>query len=94
MIKSQGQQSRWASMLLLPIILVSVGTTPSAALAQVTFHACYVPEIGAIYTIKTSPTTPSCLEVDHVEIQWNDMGPVGPPGTPGLSCRDSNGDRS
>ena len=84
MMKSQGHRSCWASMLLLPIILVSVGAAPSAVLAQVTFHACYVPEIGAIYLIQISPTMLDCLQTSHVPIQWNDMGPVGPPGTPGL----------
>lgn len=42
----------------------------SAAAAQETFHACYVPDVGAVYMIKIQGLPQACLSTSHVEFSW------------------------
>jgi hypothetical protein len=44
----------------------------SAAHAQATFYACYVPSTGAVYRIKTADTPQACTKTTHVEFSWVD----------------------
>ncbi len=41
---------------------------------QTTFHACYVPSVGAVYMIKLTGLPASCLAAAHVEISWTEGG--------------------
>jgi len=50
--------------------------TAAAAQAPQTFHACYVPEIGALYVIRLAGLPDQCLAASHVEITWSEGGPV------------------
>ena len=55
--------------------LSAVILRPAAAQAT-TFHACYVPTVGAMYLIKLSGLPLGCLSTAHVEISWTDSGGV------------------
>src|SRR5437773_289848 len=44
----------------------------SPATAQTTYHACYVPSVGALYMIKVTGLPATCLATGHVEIAWAD----------------------
>ena len=71
---------------LAPIILIGIGS--SSLLAQSTLYACYVPETGTVYRIKTAGLSDECLGPTsgpnvHVEFSWNEVGPPGPQGAAG-----------
>lgn len=42
---------------------------PTAAQAQETLTACYVPKSGSVYRIKT-PDTPAACKSNHVQFSW------------------------
>lgn len=52
-------------------LLVLLGLTSTAS-AQQTFHACYVPDVGAVYMIKIEGLPQACLSATHVEVSWTD----------------------
>jgi hypothetical protein len=47
---------------------------PGAAQTSQTFHACYVPDVGALYVIKLNGLPDSCVSDSHVEITWTEGG--------------------
>lgn len=47
-----------------------------------TLYACYVPNSGVVYRIRTPDTADECGR-RHIEFTWQEEGPVGPPGPPG-----------
>lgn len=64
--------SMWSGRILrtaVPVLLATFGLA-SAATAQETFHACYVPEVGAVYMIKIQGLPQACLSSSHVEFSW------------------------
>ncbi len=64
--------SVWSGRILrtaVPVLLATFGLA-SAAAAQETFHACYVPEVGAVYMIKLQGLPQACLGSSHVEFSW------------------------
>ncbi|MGH7615229.1 MAG: hypothetical protein ACREMW_14465 [Gemmatimonadales bacterium] len=62
--------------------LVAAIAGPAAAQAS-TYHACYVPAVGAMYVIKLAGLPAACLSASHVEISWAEQGPPGVQGPPG-----------
>ncbi len=38
------------------------------------YHACRIPEVGAIYMIKAPGTPANCLDAAHVEFSWSEGG--------------------
>ena len=70
--KSSGARSRAA---VVAAVFGAVMLRDAAAQAT-TFHACYVPTVGAMYMIKLSGVPPACLSTAHVEISWTDSGGV------------------
>ena len=57
--------------------------SPAEADAQV-INACYVPQTGTVYRIKTEGARDSCTNHRHVEFSWNAQGPIGLQGPPGI----------
>jgi hypothetical protein len=55
----------------------------AASLTPETYHACYVPNTGTVYRIKTADTPTGCAKTTHVEFNWNNVGPTGPTGATG-----------
>ncbi len=59
-------------------LVMSVAAALSASQAAVeaqtpqTFHACYVPNVGAVYLIRISGLPSACLSASHVEISWTE----------------------
>jgi len=62
--------------LMWPLLLASgvMLTRPAAAQEPQTFHACYVPDVGAVYLIKITGLPTNCLSESHVEISWTEGG--------------------
>lgn len=54
--------------------LVIAGARGSMAQTTESFHACYVPEVGALYVIKLDRLPGDCLAESHVEITWTEGG--------------------
>lgn len=52
------------------VTVLAVLGLASPAMAQETFHACYVPEVGAVYMIKLEGLPQACLDATHVEFSW------------------------
>ena len=50
-------------------LLAALVLIPAAAQAQTTITACYVPNSGSVYRIKT-PDTPNACKSNHVEFSW------------------------
>ena len=42
----------------------------NAAMMATTFHACFVPDVGAMYLIKLPGLPTQCLTPNHEEITW------------------------
>lgn len=57
--------------------LVMAGARGGMAQATDSFHACYVPEVGALYVIKLDRLPGDCLADNHVEITWTQGGAGG-----------------
>ena len=55
----------------------------ATAQAPVILWACYVPNSGTVYRIKTEDSRESCVAPNHVEFFWNQVGPQGPQGPAG-----------
>jgi len=70
--KLSGVLSRAAAVAL---VVGTVSVRPVAAQVN-TFHACYVPTVGAMYMIKLTGLPPTCLSPSHTEIIWTDSGGV------------------
>ena len=51
----------------------AAGVQPAAAQATDTLYACYVPNTGNVYRIKTPDTQPNCLAPVHVQFSWKDI---------------------
>ena len=71
-------------------VLLLVATSllvPQPVAAQVeepvVYHACRVPEVGAIYLIRLDGTPEECLSETHIEFSWSEAGTQGPAGEPG-----------
>jgi hypothetical protein len=47
------------------------GPAPSIIDPSTTFHACYVPNSGTVYRIKTANTPATCTKPTHVEFSWS-----------------------
>lgn len=58
------------------LLLYSVMAATASAQQAVTFTACYVPNVGAIYMIKQPGLPENCLSTSHAEISWVDTGGV------------------
>src|SRR5204863_2444466 len=56
------------------VALGALLTWPAAAQTPTTFHACYVPSVGAMYMIKLTGLPPGCLAAAHVEVSWTEGG--------------------
>jgi hypothetical protein len=57
-------------------LLGILAIAPSAAQAQTTITACYVPKTGSIYRIK-APDSPDNCKASHVEFSWETDVTVG-----------------
>ncbi len=68
-------------VLALPI--ARAGAMPSTHLDDEIIHACFVPQSGTLYRIKATDPTETCKSAQHVPIQWNITGDVGPEGATG-----------
>lgn len=53
------------------LALLFASAAPANA-QEATFHACYVPNVGAVYLIKVTGLPENCLSTSHVEISWTD----------------------
>lgn len=53
-----------------PALALLLAAAPAAA--QETFHACYVPDVGAVYMIKITGLPQACLGESHVEFSWSE----------------------
>ena len=62
------------SRLLLSALTASLVATPVQAQTAQTFHACYVPEVGAMYLIQLPGLPSQCLSSAHEEISWTEGG--------------------
>jgi hypothetical protein len=58
-------------------VLVTLLASTDVALAQETFRACRVPEVGVIYMIGVGDAPAACLDPGHVEFGWIEGGPLG-----------------
>jgi len=56
--------------------LVAATARPIAAQAPATFHACFVPTVGAVYLIGLAGLSSACLAASHGEISWSESGGV------------------
>jgi hypothetical protein len=59
-----------AALAALPVLALAA-PAPAAAQNQVTLYACYIPNTGNVYRIKT-PDTPAACHGSHVEFSWVD----------------------
>lgn len=50
-------------------LLAVLALLPSAAEAQTTITACYVPKSGSVYRVKADGAPPACAK-NHVEFSW------------------------
>ena len=57
---------------LLVFTLIAAGAGRAAG--QMTFDACYVPTVGAIYLIKQAGLPNACLGQTHVAFSWSQGG--------------------
>ena len=48
-------------------------------------HACFVPQSGTLYRIKATDPAETCKSPQHVAIQWNITGAIGPEGVMGVA---------
>lgn len=56
-----------------PAVMAAVLTPPLLAQeGPQTFHACYVPQVGAMYLIQLDGLPETCLSENHVEISWTE----------------------
>jgi trimeric autotransporter adhesin len=58
-------------------LLLALSAQPAAAQANelpALIHACYVPNTGSIYRIKTEDTKENCSSPKHVEFSWSQEG--------------------
>lgn len=69
--------------LMLMALFISLPEIAAAQTEPVVLHACYVPEVGAVYRIKAEGLPDACFEETHVEFAWNLQGPPGPEGPQG-----------
>lgn len=53
---------------------LALASTAVHAQASQTFHACYVPSVGAIYLIKLTGLPDGCLASSHVAFSWSESG--------------------
>jgi len=56
------------------ILICLLLVVPNRIAAQETFHACYVPNVGAIYFIKVAGLPSDCLSTSHVGVSWSEGG--------------------
>lgn len=56
------------------IVLLLQGATGLTAQEAQTFHACLVPEVGALYMTQAPGLPAKCLSPSHVAISWTDGG--------------------
>ena len=71
--------------------LLALPALPAAAAAQTTtttpdpnvLYACYVPNSGTVYRIRTTDTKQNCASATHVLFSFNQTGPQGPKGDKG-----------
>ena len=63
--------------------LAALAGAASPAAGQSTYHACYVPAVGALYLIKIAGLPAGCLAAAHIEVSWSEAGAPGPAGPPG-----------
>ncbi|UCG88298.1 MAG: hypothetical protein JSW71_07070 [Gemmatimonadota bacterium] len=68
--------SRWLSVLASAMLLVVALAGRANAQAPTTFHACYVPDVGAMYLIQLPGLPTECLSGTHVQITWTEGGDV------------------
>ena len=76
------------------IALVAVPTDVEAQAPTATLKAGYIPGTGTLYLVGDQDDLPdACVRPDeHVLIEWNEEGPIGDQGLPGLACWDVNAD--
>lgn len=71
---------------LLPLALIAGGRLAAQeAKAADVMLACFVPRSGTMYVVGQSGAPATCRDSGHVLIQWNTVGPAGPPGVKGDS---------
>lgn len=61
----------------LALFALALLAVPAAAQDPQVFHACYVPDVGAVYMIKIAGLPEACLAESHVEVSWSDGGAPG-----------------
>lgn len=66
--------TRLARIAPLALFGLVVLAAPAAAQDPQVFHACYVPDVGAVYMIKIAGLPEACLAESHVEVSWGDSG--------------------
>lgn len=77
-----------AAGIALAILLPAAPPASAQAPAPVTFFACYVPSIGAMYMIKLDGLPSACLGASHVEITWTDGAGTGAGTITGVTAGD------
>lgn len=64
---------KWALPMQLAVAgVLLLGSVARLTAQETTFHACYVPNVGAVYMIKIPGLPEGCLSDLHVEISWTD----------------------
>lgn len=56
----------------LGVLVVATAAASTRAPAQTVLYACYVPNTGTVYRIKTTNTSETCKSNVHVEFSWTD----------------------
>lgn len=55
-------------------IAALLAVDPTAGVAQTTFQACRIPNVGAIYMINVAGAPAACLDASHVAFSWTEGG--------------------
>jgi hypothetical protein len=64
--------SRFLGLFALTLILTPLLPGTTQAQEAQTFHACYVPQVGAMYLINLPGLPEECLSENHVAISWTE----------------------
>jgi len=54
------------------VLVVAMAAASTRVPAQLVLYACYVPNTGTVYRIKTSDTSEQCKSNSHVQFSWTD----------------------
>ena len=75
----------WLCTSALSLLAIDATEASAQATADQVLHACYIPLVGVVYRIKAPGLPTACLGRNHVEFEWNQTGPRGEKGEPGIA---------